>query len=134
MSGPLPARLGDLPNLAHIYLQGNRFNGAIPTSIGKLSKLNWLYLTSNQLEDSEPGAFRGLYNIRGIYLGDNGLSASAVSQIINELYLDRNAHTYTGAKSLVLDGINNSQPDANALNQVTILRSTYNWTITCNGC
>ena len=50
--GRLPAELGNLSKLTHLYLgAGNRFYGTIPAELGNLSNLTHLYLGCNTADD-----------------------------------------------------------------------------------
>ena len=48
MSGELPAELGSLSNLTHLYLWGNDFSGGLPSELGSLSNLEILALGINE--------------------------------------------------------------------------------------
>ena len=40
LSGPIPSEIGDLSDLADMFLDGNSLTGSIPTEMGRLSNLN----------------------------------------------------------------------------------------------
>ncbi|PIN03852.1 Leucine-rich repeat protein [Handroanthus impetiginosus] len=71
------------PNLASLYLNGNRFNGSIPSSIGSLSRLVFLDLSNNSLEGSIPPEIGNLTEIQYISLYKNSLAGEIPYQISN---------------------------------------------------
>ena len=44
LTGGIPAELGNLANLQHLYLSGNELTGAIPAELGNLANLQRLSL------------------------------------------------------------------------------------------
>ena len=70
MTGEIPAELGSLTNLTHLYLSGNQLTGEIPAELGDLSNLTELLLRSNRLTGCIP---EGLRNIRINDFGQLGL-------------------------------------------------------------
>ncbi|MBW2732166.1 MAG: hypothetical protein JRH20_07210, partial [Deltaproteobacteria bacterium] len=58
---------------------------------------------------------------------------TAVDAIIDDIYQDRQAHTYTLIKTLYIGGTN-AAPSAGACTRVSELRANFNWSIVCNGC
>ena len=47
MTGPIPAELGNLTNLEHLFLGGNELTGPIPAELGNLTNLGWLELLAS---------------------------------------------------------------------------------------
>ena len=54
LSGPIPPELGQLTNLAKLYLNNNSLAGPIPPELGNLTNLMWLDLSSNKLTGAIP--------------------------------------------------------------------------------
>ncbi|XP_057754837.1 receptor-like protein 6 [Arachis stenosperma] len=50
LQGPLPASIGNLTNLAYLYLEDNSFHGEIPRSLFRLKNLEFLSLSYNFFE------------------------------------------------------------------------------------
>ena len=74
MTGPVPATLGDLPNLELLRLDYNRLSGPIPPELGRLSKLTRLDLDNNRLIGSIPPSLGDLSELRTLDLHDNLLT------------------------------------------------------------
>ena len=74
MSGSIPAALGNLNNLAVLYLYNNQLSGSIPTELGNLNNLATLYLYNNRLSGSIPTELGNLSNLTRLYLNVNQLS------------------------------------------------------------
>ncbi|XP_059627875.1 probable LRR receptor-like serine/threonine-protein kinase At3g47570 [Cornus florida] len=95
IKGNIPSEIGNLRNLASVYLSGNYLTGVIPTTIKGLSKLQRLHLEDNRIDGSIPKEICHLLN-----LGDLGLSENRLFGTIPEclgnvtslryLYLDSN--------------------------------------------
>ncbi len=54
LRGQLPAQLGSLPRLVHLFLLGNNLQGTIPAELSLLQRLQSLYLGGNQLSGQIP--------------------------------------------------------------------------------
>ena len=83
LSGPIPAALGDLPNLERLLLYGNGFSGAIPAELGRLPNLKSLLLHDNEFTGQIPGELGDLSGLRYLWLDDNDLSGAIPPQLGN---------------------------------------------------
>nr|KYP36440.1 Receptor protein kinase CLAVATA1 [Cajanus cajan] len=64
LSGPIPASIGNLSNLALLDLEENIMNGEIPESIGQLTELSYLNLYQNNWEGTMTNThFHNLTNL-----------------------------------------------------------------------
>jgi Leucine-rich repeat (LRR) protein len=74
-SGSIPAELGQLGALIHLYLSNNQLSGSIPPELGQLGALAHLLLHENQLSGSIPLELGQLGALSNLYLdGGNQLS------------------------------------------------------------
>ena len=73
LSGPIPAEIGNLTNLTHLYLQGNRLSGPIPAEIGNLTYLTLLHLYGNSLSGPIPVQLASLSSLTRLRLEHNML-------------------------------------------------------------
>ena len=83
VSNPIPASLGNLPNLVVLGLSENRLSGSIPSALGSLSSLNILFLDHNDFSGSIPAALGNLSELDSLSLWRNNLSGSIPSQLGN---------------------------------------------------
>jgi len=95
ITGPIPAEIGNLKSLTHLYLYGNKLTGTIPSSIGNLKNLLYLGLDNNILSGSIPLSIGNLVNLQVLALFNNKLSGqipSSIGNLVNlhELLLTRN--------------------------------------------
>ena len=95
VSGILPATLGDLTALEHLYLNNNQLVGSIPTEIGNLVNLKKLYLHGNLLFGSLPTQLGLLTPLTELFLNNNLLSGNIPTQLgsltnLTKLWLDDN--------------------------------------------
>ena len=49
LSGPIPPELGNMRQMAELYLYGNALSGPLPESLGDLTELAYLHLHNNNL-------------------------------------------------------------------------------------
>ena len=100
LGGELPWRLGYLPHLEILDLDGNKVGGALPPELGRLTKLKEIFLGSNRLGGAIPIELGRLTNLRFLYLGENRLSGPIPSELgslgkLEYLSLDLNRLTGT---------------------------------------
>ena len=100
LTGPIPAELGSLSNLARLWLGGNHLTGSIPTELSNLSNLTWLSLSSNQLTGAVPTELSNLSNLTRLGLGYNRLTGAIPAELSNlsnltHLYFNENDLTGT---------------------------------------
>ena len=74
LSGEIPAELGNLSSLTHLYLLQNQLSGEIPAALGNLTNLVELNLNSNQLSGEIPAALGNLTNLVELSLYSNRLN------------------------------------------------------------
>ena len=72
--GEMPAELGNLANLTHLFLADNLLSGEIPAELGNLSNLTHLFLADNLLSGEIPAELGNLSNLTHLVLGQNQLS------------------------------------------------------------
>jgi Leucine-rich repeat (LRR) protein len=63
LTGSVPAALGQLTALMHLWLDNNRLTGSVPAALGRLTVLTHLWLDNNRLT-SVPAAL--LQQLRGL--------------------------------------------------------------------
>ena len=95
MIGQIPAELGNLVSLLHLYLSENRLTGEIPPELGALANLQHLYLHNNQLDGPIPTRLGELTNLRELILWRNRLTGEIPVEFgrlteLRLLHLDRN--------------------------------------------
>ena len=98
LTGPIPAGLGDIPDLRRLELRGNRLTGRIPPKLGNALGLDFLSLGINQLSGPIPTELGNLSNLAALLLDDNQLSGPIPTELGNlsnlwYLYLQRNQLT-----------------------------------------
>lgn len=96
LTGKLPAKLGNLPNLRHLDLESNALTGAIPKNLGRLRNLRTLRLGLNQLSGPLPRELGNLANLEALSLSFNKLSGAIPADLgrlaaLQVLDLSRNA-------------------------------------------
>ncbi len=60
LTGPVPAALGDLPQLTALDLRGNALTGEVPAELGALTRLTDLHLAGTRLTGCLPATFAGV--------------------------------------------------------------------------
>jgi hypothetical protein len=98
LTGPIPAELGQLRALDHLYLDGNQLSGAIPAALGQLGALTLLYLDGNELSGAIPAELGQLGALTALYLHENELSGAIPAELgqlgaLTLLYLFENQLT-----------------------------------------
>ena len=73
LSGSLPAELGDLTSLTHLWMYSNELTGSIPSQIGFLTSLRNVQLNSNQLSGTLPSEMGNLTSLEVLSLSSNQL-------------------------------------------------------------
>ncbi len=92
LAGTIPAELGNLSNLTHLYLHGNeQLKGEIPPELGNISNLIHLYLYENQLEGVIPPELGELSELNHLFLFSNKLSGTIPPKLEN---LSKLTHLY----------------------------------------
>ena len=79
LTGPLPPGLGDLPNLATLFLGHNDLTGPIPAALGNLASLIELNLEGNRFSGPIPAELDTLCPVQ----------SSRVHHVIHNTLLDR---------------------------------------------
>ena len=83
LNGQIPAALGNLTGLQHLYLYQNQLSGSIPAALGSLISLKYLYLISNQLSGSIPPELGNLTSLEVLSLRGNLLTGNIPIEIRN---------------------------------------------------
>jgi leucine-rich repeat protein SHOC2 len=116
----LPESIGNLPDLAELYLHNNQLR-SLPDSIGDLSNLTWLSLGRNQLT-SLPEIVGSLHNLIKLFLYSNRLTSlpDSIGNLSNLLKLDLNGNQLTNLPKSIGSLSNLAQLDLRN-NQLTSL-------------
>ncbi len=83
LTGPIPTELSSLSNLRTLYLHTNQLTGPIPPELGQFPNLNWLDLSSNQLTGPIPAELGNLANLEELSLSDNQLTGPIPPELSN---------------------------------------------------
>lgn len=112
LTGKLPAKLGNLPNLRTLDLESNALTGAIPKDLGRLRSLRTLRLGLNQLSGAAPKELGNLANLETLSLPFNKLSGAIpvdLGRLANLQVLDLSRNALTGALPLQLGNLRGLQ-------------------------
>lgn len=112
LTGKLPAKLGNLPNLRTLDLESNALTGAIPRDLGRLRNLRSLRLALNQLSGPLPKELGNLTNLEILSLSFNKLSGAIpanLGRLGNLVVLDLSRNALTGALPLQLGNLRSLQ-------------------------
>ncbi len=74
LTGTIPVELGELANLERLRLAENDLTGPVPVSLGNLPRLNYLSLSWNELTGPIPAELGNLTNLSSLYLSRNKLT------------------------------------------------------------
>ena len=110
LSGSIPSELGDLTNLAWLFLRDNQLRGSIPSELGNLINLTELVLNSNQLSGEIPSELGNLTNLKILQLFNNQLSGtipSALGNLSNLTHLILHTNQLSGAIPSALGNLTN---------------------------
>ncbi|XBI51066.1 hypothetical protein VPH35_033642 [Triticum aestivum] len=102
ISGTIPLEIGNLSNLAMLYLDRNLFGGPIPSTLGQLSNLVVLSLSQNNFSGEIPPSVGSLHQLQELYLQENRLSGSIPASLAsceNLLALNLSCNTLGGSIS-----------------------------------
>ena len=112
LDGSIPASIGKLTNLTHLFLFINQLNGPIPLEICNLANLEVWNIRSNQLNGPIPPDIGDLTNLRFLQLDFNQLSGSIPASIgnLNSLiYLDLGANQLSNSIPSSIGNLTNLQ-------------------------
>ncbi|XP_030970907.1 putative receptor-like protein kinase At3g47110 [Quercus lobata] len=103
--GEIPSGIGNLINLNHLWMDGNKFTGKIPSDIGNLQKLQRLFLNNNKLSGRLPITLGNLSSVSNMHFEKNRLQGTIPSSIgkcksLNLLNLSQNNLSGTIPKQL----------------------------------
>ena len=99
LTGSIPPELGDLSNLQGLQLDGNLLTGEIPLRLSRLSKLTHLGLSDNRLTGAIPGRLGRLTELTQLWLNDNDLTGSippALGELTKLTHLKLEGNDLTG--------------------------------------
>ena len=83
LKGSIPAKLGNLSNLAWLELANNDLSGSIPPELGTLSDVYYLTLSDNVLSGSIPPELGQLTQVTDLRFGGNDLTGKVPSELGN---------------------------------------------------
>lgn len=122
LTGKLPAKLGNLPNLQTLDLESNALTGALPKDLGRLRSLRSLQLGLNQLSGAIPRELGNLTNLESLSLAFNKLSGAIpadLARLANLQILDLSRNALTGALPPQLGNLRSLQFLDLSANQLT---------------
>jgi hypothetical protein len=97
--GKIPRAIGELRELRHIFLSGNKLSGEIPPELYTLEKLESLDLTDNLYKGEIPGELGGMDSLRSLLLAKNAYSGTVPAEILANVklkILDVSSNKLTG--------------------------------------
>lgn len=121
LSGPLPAALGNLPELLVLNLPNNSLRGELPVELGNLGKLETLDLYGNQLGGALPVTLGNLARLKTLRLYNNqlrGVIPSQLTQLTSLLTLDLGYNTLRADDPALLNFLTAQQPEWSATQTV----------------
>ncbi|XP_028122555.1 probable LRR receptor-like serine/threonine-protein kinase At3g47570 [Camellia sinensis] len=98
IKGNIPSEIGNISNLAFLYMQQNDLTGFIPSTIKALGKLQILDLSNNRLQGSIPDDICQLKHMGDLRLNQNelfGLIPECLGNITSLRYLYLNSNKLT---------------------------------------
>ena len=110
LSGRIPASLGNLAKLSHLYLVHNELSGNIPAELGSLINLESLDVSNNELSGSIPAELGSLINLESLDVSNNELSGSIPAELgslINLDFLDVSNNELSGSIPAELGDLTN---------------------------
>ena len=114
LAGPLPAALGNLPELLVLNLSNNGLRGDLPLELGNLGKLETLDLYGNQLGGALPVTLGNLARLKTLRLYNNQLRGAIPSQLTkltSLLTLDLGYNRLRTEEPALLNFLTTHQPD-----------------------
>ncbi|KAH7515122.1 hypothetical protein FEM48_Zijuj11G0162500 [Ziziphus jujuba var. spinosa] len=95
LSGKLSPRIGNLPYLTILLLNGNQISGPLPEELGYLPKLVMFQVDQNHISGSIPKSFSKLKKVQHFHFNNNSLSGQIPSELseipeIIHILLDNN--------------------------------------------
>ena len=110
LDGGIPAELGNLDELAMLYLYRNGLTGGIPAELGNLANLRWAEMWGNELTGAIPAELGRLANLRTLWLSNNRLTGAIPAELgdlANLRKLVLNGNQLTGGIPAELGGLAN---------------------------
>ncbi|XP_038971205.1 receptor kinase-like protein Xa21 [Phoenix dactylifera] len=83
ISGRLPSDIGNLKNLAVLYMGANLLTGNIPASLGYLKALHQLDMSLNSFSGQIPPSLGNISQLNELYLGGNTLNGTIPTHLGN---------------------------------------------------
>ena len=122
LTGEIPAELGDLSNLAKLWLSSNQLTGEIPSELGSLTNLQELGLTGNRLTGEIPSELGSLTNLLVLLVYDNQLTGeipAELGSLTNLRWLELSFNQLTGEIPAGMGGLTNLVSLSLSSNQLT---------------